>query len=272
MTRDCILVVVNPSCAVLIAPTNLLSQFTQRAALPDADVLGFADTDVLRALEAITARKPRLVALERLFAATPRGAALINRIKADPSLIQTEIKVLSHDSDYSRVLPRIPASAMPSGRTGEPDAAEVVERSQPVASAPGVTVAEPESTAAPAEASPGPSFAEAPWHGPLDQKGTRRAPRYQIAHKLEVLVDGNPATLLDLSTCGAQVISPTILRPNQRVRMALSDDGGVLRFNATIAWAAFEIPRQIGPRYRAGIDFVDADPSAIDAFCARHRA
>jgi len=80
---------VSPSCAVLIAPTNLLSQFTQRAALPDADVLGFADTDVLRALEAITARKPRLVALERLFAATPRGAALINRIKADPSLMQT---------------------------------------------------------------------------------------------------------------------------------------------------------------------------------------
>jgi hypothetical protein len=250
-----------------------LSQFTQRAALPDAEVLGFADTDVLRALEAITARKPRLVALERLFAATPRGAALINRIKADPSLTQTEIRVLSHDSDYSRVLPRIPASAMPAtGRTGEPDAADVVERSQPLASPPGVTVAEPESTATPAAAPPGPSFVEAPWRGALDQKGTRRAPRYQIARKLEVLVDGNPATLLDLSTCGAQVISPTILRPNQRVRMALTDDGGVLRFNATIAWAAFEIPPQIGPQYRAGIDFVDADSSAIDAFCARHRA
>ena len=239
--------------------------------MPDADVLGFADTDVLRALEAITARKPRLVALERLFAATPRGAALINRIKADPSLVQTEIKVLSHDSDYSRVLPRIPAGAMPSAPTGEPDVAEVVDRS-PQMAAPSVTVAEPESVAAPAEAPTAPSFVEAPWRGPLDQKGTRRAPRYQMARKLEVLVDGNPATLLDLSTCGAQVISPTILRPNQRVRMALTDDGGVLRFNATIAWAAFEIPPQIGPQYRAGIDFVDAEPSAIDAFCARHRA
>ena len=261
----------NPSCAVLIAPTNLLSQFTQRAALPDADVLGFADTDVLRALEAITARKPRLVALERLFAATPRGAALINRIKADPSLMQTEIKVLSHDSDYSRVLPRVPANAMPSGRPVEADVGEV-DRSPQAAAAPAVTVAEPESISTPAEAPPSPSFVEAPWRGPLDQKGTRRAPRYQMARKLEVLVDGNPATLLDLSTCGAQVISPTILRPNQRVRVALTDEGGVLRFNATIAWAAFEIPPQIGPQYRAGIDFVDADPSAIDAFCARHRA
>jgi len=256
---------------VLIAPTNLLSQFTQRAALPDADVLGFADTDVLRALEAITARKPRLVALERLFAATPRGAALINRIKADPSLMQTEIKVLSHDSDYSRVLPRVPANAMPSGRPVEADVGEV-DRSPQAAAAPAVTVAEPESISTPAEAPPSPSFVEAPWRGALDQKGTRRAPRYQMARKLEVLVDGNPATLLDLSTCGAQVISPTILRPNQRVRMALTDEGGVLRFNATIAWAAFEIPPQIGPQYRAGIDFVDADPSAIDAFCARHRA
>lgn len=259
----------NPSCAVLVAPTNLLSQLTERAALPDADVLGFADTDVLRALEAITARKPRLVALEGLFAATPRGTALINRIKADPSLMQTEIRVLSHDSDYSRVLPRIPAAAMPSARTDEPEAEEIVERSPQEASA---TVADPESITTSAAPPAGPSIVGAPWRGSLDQKGTRREPRYRIARKLEVLVDGNPATLLDLSTRGAQVISPTILRPNQRVRMALSDDAGVLRFDATIAWTAFEIPPQIGPQYRAGIDFVDAEPSAIDAFCARHRA
>jgi hypothetical protein len=265
---------VAPSSAVLIAPTNLLSAFTQRAALPDAEVLGFADTDVLRALEAITARRPRLVALERLFAATPRGTALINRIKADPSLVQTEIRVLSHDSDYSRVLPRGPAMpAVPAGRTGEPDGVESIERPlpQPSAVSSGVTVAPPEPVAHVEEAAP-PAFVEAPWRGALDQKGTRRAPRYQIAHKLEILVDGNPATLLDLSTCGAQVISPTILRPNQRVRMALTDETGVLRFNALIAWAAFEIPPQIGPQYRAGIDFVDADPAAVDAFCARHRA
>jgi hypothetical protein len=113
-----------------------LSQFTQRAALPDADVLGFADTDVLRALEAITARKPRLVALERLFAATPRGAALINRIKADPSLTQTEIKVLSHDSDYSRVLPRIPAGACHPAAPANSKRRKLVDRSQPAASVP----------------------------------------------------------------------------------------------------------------------------------------
>jgi len=262
---------VAPSCAVLIAATPILSAFAQRAALPDSDVLTFADTDVLRALEAITAKKPRLVALERIFAATPRGTALINRIKADPSLAQTELRVLAHDSDYSRVLPRSAATAAAPARAADPDPLDAIERSLPVPSAPPVGVVENEAIPAPPEPQPAVTFAEAPWHGPLDQKGTRRAPRYQIARRVEILIDGNPATLLDLSTCGAQVISPTILRPNQRVRLALTDESGVTRFNATIAWAAFEIPPQIGPQYRAGIDFVDADPDAIDAFCVKHR-
>jgi hypothetical protein len=38
-----------------------------------------------------------VVTLEQLFAATPRGAALIHRIKADPSLVQSEIRVVVHD-------------------------------------------------------------------------------------------------------------------------------------------------------------------------------
>src|SRR5580765_483620 len=79
----------------------------------NGEVLAFSDYDALRVLEVITERRPRVVALERLFAATPRGAALINRIKADPSLVESEIRVVSHDSDYSRVLARAGAAAMP---------------------------------------------------------------------------------------------------------------------------------------------------------------
>ncbi len=84
-------------------------------------------------------------------------------------------------------------------------------------------------------------------------------------------MDGNVAILGDLSTIGAQVVSPTILKPNQRVRMALNDDLGNVRFNAAVAWASFEIPPSSGPRYRAGLAFVDADAPAVDAFCIRHR-
>jgi PilZ domain-containing protein len=86
-----------------------------------------------------------------------------------------------------------------------------------------------------------------------------------------VLVDGNLALLVDLSTIGAQVLSPTVLKPNQRVRMALSDEHSSVRFNASVAWASFEIPRNTNPRYRAGIEFIDADKSAVNAYLARHK-
>jgi hypothetical protein len=39
-----------------------------------------------------------------------------------------------------------------------------------------------------------------------------------------------------------------------------------------VAWASFEIPTGSGPRYRAGVEFFNADTSALDAFCARHRS
>jgi hypothetical protein len=207
----------------------------QRSWVIDTDVLTFAEEEALRALEEIIRRRPQTVALERQFAATPRGAALINRIKADPALSESELRVVSHDSDFMRVVPR-PTAASESAQAG-PGAAPVA-------------------IAAPAG---------------LDQRGTRRAPRYKIADDMSVLLDGNAAKLVDLSSVGAQVVSPTILKPHQRVRMALTDDHGALRFNAAIAWAAFEIPPQRSPRYRAGINFVDADSNAVGAFCMRHK-
>jgi hypothetical protein len=184
------------------------------------EILTFADVDALRALEAITKRKPAVVALERLFAATPRGAAIINRVKADSSLRASEIRVVSHDSDYVRVSPR--------------------------------------------QAAPAPA--------PLDQRGTRRAPRVRISPRADATVDGHQASLVDLSTIGAQVVSPGMLKPNQRVQVVLADDSGLVRISADVAWASYEIPPRGAPRYRAGIAFIDADPSAVDAYGLRHKA
>jgi hypothetical protein len=224
------------SCAVLIGSADVLPALKERASDLEGEVLAFTDADALIALEVITKRRPAVVALEREFAATPRGMALINRIKADPALEQVEIRVVSHDSTYSHVHPR----TAPAGGSG------------------GHGVAAAASSAA----------VHAP---PLDQRGTRRAPRTRVAGKVEVLVDGNIALLVDLSIIGAQVVSPTVLKPNQRVRMALTDDLGNVRFNAAVAWASFEIPPNSGPRYRAGLAFVDADAHAVEAFCARHK-
>jgi hypothetical protein len=223
-------------CTIVIASADLLPALKERD-WAAAEVLTFADDEALRALEEIIRRKPQVVALERQFAATPRGAALINRIKSDPALSGSELRVVSHDSDYSRVVYRAAAAPGPLVVPGAVEEAPVAV------------------VAAPA----------------LDQRGTRRAPRYKIAGDMSVLLDGNAAKLVDLSAVGAQVISPTILKPNQRVRMALTDDHGALRFNAAIAWASFEIPPQRSPRYRAGVNFVDADSNAVGAFCMRHK-
>ena len=215
------------SCTVLIGSADLLPALKKRTR-ETGELLTFTDAEALQALEVITKRRPQVVALERLFAATPRGAALINRIKADPSLGQSEIRVISHDSDRMRISLRQP-------RQG------------------------------------GTAAVAAPTTPSLDQRGTRRAPRFKVAGTFGALLDGNPATIIDLSTIGAQVVSSAVLKPNQVVRMALSDEKHQARFNAAVAWASFEIPPNSGPRYRAGIKFVDADEGAVGGFCQRHK-
>ena len=99
----------------------------------------------------------------------------------------------------------------------------------------------------------------------LDWHGTRRAARFRIRQGVEIQLDGNPASLVDLSVMGAQVISASILRPNQRVRISVPSDEFVMRFRGAVAWAKFELPKPTEPpRYRAGVEFADADAAAMD--------
>jgi hypothetical protein len=210
---------------VLIAAAEYLSSLQQRPEFEGAHV--FSDADALKALELISTRRPDIVALERLFAATSRGAALINRIKADPTLADCEVRIVAHDSTYSRVSPR---------RPGDPTSPVAVEE--------------------PAESPRG-----------LDWRGTRRAPRFKMSDGIEVTIDGNPAVLMDLSTLGAMVVSPTTLKPNQRVRMSLPQEPRPIRFSAGVAWAAFEMPTgRPAPHYTAGIEFFVADADAVRKF------
>ena len=104
----------------------------------------------------------------------------------------------------------------------------------------------------------------------LDYRGTRRVARYRMGEGTEAQVDGASAQAVDLSVSGAQVVIASALRPQQRVRITLSDHAGVMRFNGAVAWASFEIPNSM-PRYRAGIEFSDAHAVAIDGFCKRHQ-
>jgi hypothetical protein len=209
---------VTDPCTVLIAASDLLPALRERAGAINGDVLTFTDAEALPALEAITKRRPAVVTFERMFAVTPRGVAMINRIKADPALRDSEIRVLAHDSDYQRVVPRAVPAKVPA----------------------------------------------------LDQRGTRRAPRFKMAPNVTAQIGGKTATLIDLSIVGAQVVSPAALKPNQQVAVALHNEAA--SFVASVVWTSFEIPPNSGPRYRAGLDFPDADTELVGSFCERHKA
>ena len=106
----------------------------------------------------------------------------------------------------------------------------------------------------------------------LDVKGTRRAPRIRIKDGVEVAVDGNPAALVDLSTVGAQVVSNIVLKPNQRVRVTIGEGKAAIRCNGAVAWAAFEMPKGMPTRYRAGIDFgTTADVDGVAGFAKKNK-
>jgi CheY-like chemotaxis protein len=226
--------------AVVIAATNLMPSLQERLA-NEGELLTFADTEPIQALQAILEQRPALIVLERLFAATPRGAALINRIKTDPQLGNAEVRVMSHTGDYSRQVAK-PSKVEAPAQAASSGAAQ--------AGSAGVATVEPVKT--------------------LDWQGTRRAPRYRVKPGVEIQVDGNPASVVDLSTVGVQVLSPTILRPNQKVRVSIPNDDFVMRFRGSVAWAKFELPKPNDPpRYRAGVDFADADAAAVDDFCTK---
>jgi hypothetical protein len=207
------------ACVVVIGPAGTLPALERKTASL-GEVIAFGDADARKALETVSERKPVVFALERLFAATPRGAALINRVKADPALIDTEIRVIGHDTDYQRVSPR--------------------------------------------KAPPAPQ--------PLDQRGTRRAPRFKIGPKGLASIDTVKATLIDLSTIGAQLFTTAALKPTQRVKLTLDDKTGSLRFEAVVMWAFFEVGPNGVPRYRGGLELADADAAAVNAFIDRHKA
>ena len=214
---------------VLISTPAHLGLFKEHDEFADAQV--FTDVDALRALDVITRHRPPVVVLDSAFAATSRGAALVNRIKADPSLETCEIRVIEV------------AQEEPHGSTRHGAAATL--------SASSIAVAEFGAPVATSDIA--------------DPSGTRREARVTFADEIEVLIDGNPATLVDLSSVGATVLSPTIVRPNQRVRLSIPDPARPIRFNAGVTWAIFELLK-IGPRYRAGIEFFDADAAAIQRF------
>jgi len=235
--------------ALVIAAENLMPALRERVKV-EGEIITYPDTEPIQALQTIMEQRPSLVVLERLFAATPRGAALINRIKSDPQLAHAEVRVMSHTGDYTRQVVKPTATKTPAPASGTTDGTATAPQASPS------SVATEEAPKA------------------LDWHGTRRAPRFRVRTGVELQLDGNPAVVIDLSTVGAQVISPTVLRPNQKVRIALPNDDFLLRFRGAVAWAKFELPKKpvTTPQYRAGVEFTDGDAAAIESVINRNRS
>ena len=100
---------------------------------------------------------------------------------------------------------------------------------------------------------------------------SRQARRVKVTDAVEVLIDGVTSTLVDLSALGVQIMSPTALRPNRCVRVALAGESGRLTCEGRVVWAQLESTRaQTSAMYRAGVRFVDVNPGAITTLVSRY--
>jgi len=169
-------------------------------------MLTFTEAELARALDVIGERRPRLVIVDQVFAATPSGAALVDRLKDDSALQPCEVRVVA--------------------------------------------------------------FGESA--GPLDMSGTRRAPRFAMATGVKADLDGKTANIVNLSLVGAQVLSPTILKPKQRLRFAVVDEGRPIRIHAVVVTVSVEIVKG-APQYRAGVEFLNADHAVMQKFIDRNK-
>jgi hypothetical protein len=196
------------------------------------------------AMESIKNFQPKLVAVDALFAQTLTGAAFIERVE----------KLGIADSEV-RLIARIEGSWVTTSRRQRTG---VITLSAPpivAVSAPSVTA-----TSAPLTAA----------H--IAAVSTRRAPRFLVRDPLDVVVENGSAALIDISILGAQVVSGSVLRPNQKIRIALPDNRDMLHVMAHVAWSTFEKPKLADAHYRAGMEFTGAAQEALEDYRRRHCA
>jgi chromosome segregation ATPase len=99
----------------------------------------------------------------------------------------------------------------------------------------------------------------------------RRASRQAFNEDVQIQIDGSATMLVDLSMTGAQVISPTALKPNRMVKVSLPIGDTSVACRGKIVWARLE-PPSAGRAlcYRAGVLFTTPDEAAIHSFITHH--
>ena len=211
-------------------------------------LVGLAETiaqetveDARRQLEAA---EERLAALERA-----NGQAVLGRKLAEARLEEEVKRRTAVEKQLAAARQELArgksATASPAGSRAEPPSRAQTRSAPAKESSP--TVVEP------------PQFA-----------ASRQAERVKLQSANDVLVDGVTSILVDISTRGAQVLSPTTLRPNRVVRLMLRTSTGTCAGEGRIVWAHLESSSaEVGAQYRAGMLFTNMDRAAINALVSR---
>lgn len=99
----------------------------------------------------------------------------------------------------------------------------------------------------------------------------RQARRLKVQNGIDVTLDGAEGSLVDLSSIGAQILSPLAMPPNRLVKMTLRTRDAALACRGRVIWARFEQPRgAAAARYRVGVKFTDVNAKALDGLMSRH--
>jgi hypothetical protein len=238
-----------PDVSVVVADVSRTAAIRDGLQLPGR-TMHFTSGSLASAVESIRAYRPKVVAIDALFAQTPSGASFADRIEA-MSIPGIAIRlIVEHEGRWTTTSwKRSPIGAS----------------SQPALSTP-VVVARPQPTVASLS-----SALAAASHMPA--LNTRRAPRFLVRNPVEAVIESGRASVIDMSVLGAQIVSLPTLRPNQKVKLGLPDTGDVLNLIAEVAWSMFEQPAAEGePHYRAGIEFTNAAQQVLEDYRRRHCA
>jgi chromosome segregation ATPase len=95
--------------------------------------------------------------------------------------------------------------------------------------------------------------------------GVRAATRYTFGARLDVLVNGKPAQLLNLSTAGCGIRTAAAVEPGTKVIVQLPGKGGQI-CEGQVIWSRLDSFARAKTGHRSGVKFTNADPAAIEAF------
>ena len=241
MSCATLLVMASDITVVIADPTQTLAI---RAGLPlTGRVTWFSAGNLFAAHESIQMHHPKVIAVEGVFAQTPPGQEFLARIEK-LAIRGSSIQLVVRAQGKWATTPYAGQLA-----TAESQAVAALSTEHPVAGAPRLRDVAAQTQGA----------------------NTRRASRFKILESLNAVIENGQATLVNISTLGAQVVSQPALKPTQKVKIVLPDADDMVSLTAHVAWARFE-QTQPGttPHYRVGMEFTDAAQEILEDYCRRH--